>query len=200
MSCEQFQALLDQMSLGALTADRREAMEAHARECPDCAMLLALRTLDEEVSVPDTCGYAWRQAVKQEASRRARKPGRTLKALCAAAAVVVFLCGGTLITRATRTNDMGAPLAMMDGTATRMKARTFDLAGEEGQLASNAPNEAPQAAVTEAAPTPSFLSDLGAFSAQAAPYLILLAALVAAAIPLRRHIARRATKHKEETP
>jgi hypothetical protein len=109
MNCKEFSNLLDAYLDGSLPeADAQKAQE-HAAHCSECASLLTLRQdcrrLDEEIEVPEAFSSSWRRMIKEEAkmdeNKTPKKPletGRWKKWLAIAAAVV-FVLGGTLISR-----------------------------------------------------------------------------------------------------
>lgn len=125
MKCSDTGALLDLLMDGALREDQLEALEAHARECPECAAQLeAARALsalmDElppEVDVPLTAQAAWRGAVRDEAkARRTRRLTRWVSAVAAGAVLVVGV-GATVLRQNARQARMSAVVQMADADA-----------------------------------------------------------------------------------
>ena len=125
MKCSDTGALLDLLMDGALREDQLEALEAHARECPECAAQLeATRALsalmDElppEVNVPLTAQAAWRGAVRDEAkARRTRRLTRWVSAVAAGAVLVVGV-GATVLRQNARQARMSTVVQMADRAA-----------------------------------------------------------------------------------
>ena len=110
MKCSDTGALLDLLMDGALREDQLEALEAHARECPECAAQLratrALSALMEElppeVDVPLTAQAVWRGAVRDESkARRVRRLTRWVSAVAAGAVLLVGV-GATFLRQPAR--------------------------------------------------------------------------------------------------
>lgn len=99
MNCAELNEMLDRLMDGELTGEQLEAMEAHGRECPECAeairsarQLKALFEQEEpEVDVPLQAQAAWRKAVREEARRQRNR--RLTRWVASAAAAVVVLVG-----------------------------------------------------------------------------------------------------------
>ena len=160
MTHEQVQALLTAYALGELThAERREA-EAHLAQCSDCRDQLAgvqalaadLAGLDQEAPLPQAFQTGWREAVKEEAdqmltNKQSRR--RSWRGALAAAAAVVFLVGGTLLTRdsLTGSKDAGRGAALPQAARSLNKTDGFDYGLALGDSAAYdeeaAPREAP---------------------------------------------------------
>lgn len=136
MNCKEFSDLLDAFLDGALSDAEATQMQAHAAACADCAQLLRIRRdcrlADEETRVPASFSAAWRQAVGEEKrAERKRRNASSRKSWLAAAAMLVFVAGGLLISRnglPTRRNKAVAPaygatdLPMATGTGPAMYA------------------------------------------------------------------------------
>ena len=104
MDCKEFSNLLDAFADGTLPDEEADRMRAHAGECASCAALLALRQdcrkLDEEIEVPDEFSSAWRQTIREEEKMEKKSPKKSRwRAYLAAAAMLVFVIGGTFLTR-----------------------------------------------------------------------------------------------------
>ena len=104
MNCKEFSNLLDAFMDGTLSDAEAERMRAHAAECEKCAALLSLRQdcrrLDEEIEVPEGFSSSWRQMIREEkAMEEKAKKKVNWKAWAATAAALVFIIGGTLISR-----------------------------------------------------------------------------------------------------
>lgn len=97
MTCKDVSGMLDRLMDGELTADERRELEAHGRECPECAeeirAAFEMKALFEEtlpeVDVPLAAQAKWRGAVR-EAAKQDRKKKWTRWIGSAAAAVVVL--------------------------------------------------------------------------------------------------------------
>ena len=107
MNCKEFSNLLDAWMDGTLPDGEADRMRAHAAECGECASLYALRKdcrrLDEEIEVPDAFSSSWRQMIREEENmeetkKTGKKPFAWQKWLAVAAALV-FIVGGTLMSR-----------------------------------------------------------------------------------------------------
>ena len=94
MDCRQVNDMLDLLMDGALGDEEREAMEAHGRECPQCAAAIrATRQLkalfeqmEPEADVPLEAQAKWRGAVREASKRRKQK--RLMRWIASAAAVI----------------------------------------------------------------------------------------------------------------
>lgn len=114
MNCERYRALLSCVLDGEGSAEDREALRQHEAVCPDCARLRAeweslqngLDSLCAAVPpLPEECHQRWVSRVEEEAEamndKKERKPfwrAQWTRALSIAAALV-FVVGGTLLTR-----------------------------------------------------------------------------------------------------
>ena len=104
MNCKEFSNLLDAWMDGTLSDAEAERMRAHAAECESCAARLTLRRdcrrLEEKIEVPEGFSTSWRQMIREEKAmeEKTRKKGNW-KAWVATAAALVFVIGGTLISR-----------------------------------------------------------------------------------------------------
>ena len=104
MNCTEFSNLLDAYLDGGLAPEEQARVEAHAAACAECGALLTLcrdcRALDEQLQVPASFSAAWRQAVRREAEKEQKaQRKRTLRGVLTAAAALVFVAGGALMTR-----------------------------------------------------------------------------------------------------
>ena len=107
MNCKEFSNLLDAWETGALPEEAAARMRGHEAACASCAMLRALRQdcarADGEVQVPASFSAAWRQQIKEEKKMESQEKRRIVVSRplgwIAAAAALVFLVGGTLLTR-----------------------------------------------------------------------------------------------------
>jgi hypothetical protein len=132
MKCNEVNGLLDLLMDGELNDEQRQAMEAHGRQCPECAaaihstlqMKALFEQLEPEVDVPLEAQARWRGAVRQAA--KPQKPGQLRRwiASVAAAAVVLVGVGAALVHReapkqnATAYEDSAvAPMALEERAA-----------------------------------------------------------------------------------
>ena len=104
MECKEFSNLLDAYMDGALPDADARRMEKHEASCASCAALLALRRdcrgLEEEIEVPEAFSSAWRTRIREEVSMEEKKRKVfNWKGWVAAAAALVFVVGGTLMSR-----------------------------------------------------------------------------------------------------
>ncbi len=124
MTCKQMRSFLEQWLDGTLRPEQIEAMEQHARTCPDCAAELdALNAWHmacqdaSEMPVPPTAAAQWRQAIREEARIMSEqpqmtktkkplwKPTRRTMAWAGVAAAALVLVIGTAINRGGRNNQ-----------------------------------------------------------------------------------------------
>lgn len=104
MDCKEFSNLLDAFMDGALPDAEADRLRAHAAECDACAALLALRQdcrrVDEETEVPDAFLSSWRRMIQEETMVEEKKrKQRNWKSWAGIAAALVFLIGGTMLSR-----------------------------------------------------------------------------------------------------
>ena len=102
MDCKDFSNLLDAYVDGSLSESEADQMRDHAAACPDCAAMLTLlqdaRRMDEAIEVPETFSSSWRQRIREEDNMEEKKI-KSWKTWLAAAGVLVFVLGGTALTR-----------------------------------------------------------------------------------------------------
>lgn len=105
MDCKEFSNLLDAYLDGALSPAESESLRAHAAACGDCASLLALRqecrALERDADMPEEFAAAWRQRIREEEAMERKQERKRARwpAYAAAAAALVFILGGTALTR-----------------------------------------------------------------------------------------------------
>ena len=104
MDCTEFSNLLDALMDGTLPEEDASRMRRHAAECPACAAMLTLRQdmkkLDAEIETPEAFSSSWREMVREEgAMEEKKKRSFPLRGWAAAAAVLIFVVGGTLANR-----------------------------------------------------------------------------------------------------
>ena len=104
MNCKEFSNLLDDYLDGMLSEEEELRLRAHAQECTECAALLSLRRdcrkMDENIQVPDEFSAGWRRMVREESMlEKKTQKKKNWQNWLAAAAAVVFVLGGTLLTR-----------------------------------------------------------------------------------------------------
>ena len=139
MNCTQFDEMLDLLMDDQLSSSDRQAMEAHAAGCPECAEKLAatveikelLAETAPEIDVPLEAQAAWRRAVKEEAGATRR---RRLYRYFGGIAAAVIAVGGIGIAL------LNGPAAKAPMTAKNNMA--FEEAAEEDAMAYEAMNEA----------------------------------------------------------
>lgn len=134
MNCKEFSNLLDAYLDGALPREQAAQMENHAAVCGDCASLLTLRQdlrrLDEETEAPPEFSSAWRRMIREDESMEENKAPRRKQWIpyLAAAAALVFIVGGTALTRdslpraATATQETAAFTATSARSSAKMDA------------------------------------------------------------------------------
>lgn len=98
MNCEQFSSLLELYDGGGLNEAEKAEMNAHAKTCARCQMLLDLRALQAgEEEVPQSAKNAWRAAVQNEEAAHMdvqKKKAPAWRRWAAVAAAVVFVAVG----------------------------------------------------------------------------------------------------------
>ena len=114
MNCEQHAALLEKLWEDAITPEEEARLREHEESCDDCARRrreaeLLRMDLDalaqEELPLPEDFHQGWMQLVEQEAadmhavSQAPKRQRKSVARLLSLAAAVVFLVGGTLLTR-----------------------------------------------------------------------------------------------------
>lgn len=114
MNCEQHAALLEKLWEDAITPEEAARLREHEESCDDCARRrreaeLLRMDLDalaqEELPLPEDFHQGWMQLVEQEAadmhtvSQAPKRQHKSVARLLSLAAAVVFLVGGTLLTR-----------------------------------------------------------------------------------------------------
>lgn len=134
MDCKQFSNLLDAYVDGSLTETEANRMREHAAACPDCAAKLTLlkdaRRMDEEIEVPDGFSSSWRQMIREEQAMEEKKTKKyPWKNWLAAAAVLVFVLGGTALTRGSM-----PPRITTDTTAAQSKVFSADAGFGNGSV------------------------------------------------------------------
>ena len=134
MTCTEVEKLLDQQPLDE---QAKSAIRRHAAECPDCRLLLELRQLDEEETVPQQASMQWQAAVRgakaqSTASGRRSIVGRVtpLIAVMAILVAVFTLRDAIWKTDTVTTTPKPAVTAASNGTETGGEAdnQTFMMA------------------------------------------------------------------------
>lgn len=106
------------------------------------ALLEALAAQDQQSPLPPSFQNGWREAVKEEKMQTQKNKKPLWRGLASVAAALVFLVGGTLMTR-----DQLSPQAMNTGAQPKIMSRSAAPAGEAGDdvmlmMDSAAPEEA----------------------------------------------------------
>lgn len=147
---------------GELTDQQRREMEAHGRQCPECAEAIRqtkqlkalMEQLEPEVDVPLAAQAKWRGAVR-EAARQTRKK-RLYRWISSAAAAVVVLVGvGLALNARVAPKGVETTQAVLERAVESEAAEEADYAGEAEEAA--VAYEAEEAAVAyeaEAAEAP----------------------------------------------
>ena len=136
MNCAEINGLLDALMDGELDEAQRQALEAHGRECPECAeairatmqMKALFAEMRDEADVPLAAQARWRGAVRDQARRKGR--GRLARWIGSAAAAVVVLVGVGLAL-----NMNGAPQKSAETAVQAVEERADAGAGEEAEEA-----------------------------------------------------------------
>lgn len=138
MNCTLFSDLLDAYVAQELDEGQRLEMEAHAAQCENCRLMLAAMTdcqgLDEGEAVPLAFSTGWRRMVEQEATmERPKFRSRSWQSFVVAAAVLVFVIGGTALTRGNVNNS--SDIAKRNATPAP-QMQMYDGAGDNGIMLS----------------------------------------------------------------
>ena len=158
MNCSQVNDLLDQLMDGELSDEQRQAMEAHGRECAECAAAIRstmqLKALFAEMSpeadVPLAAQAKWRNAVRDASKQGRQRHLRRWIASAAAAAVVLVGVSLAFSQRIAPKQSVDAMPALEAAVGDEAVAISADGAGE-ARLASNGVREdAVDSAVVEA--------------------------------------------------
>ena len=125
MNCKDFSNLLDAYVDGSLSQAEANQMRDHAAACPDCAAMLTLlqdaRRMDEEIEVPEAFSSSWRQRIREEEKMEEKRIKNVpWKTWLAAAAVLVFVLGGTALTR----GDMPSRTQLTGAASNSAQAKT----------------------------------------------------------------------------
>lgn len=102
MKCEEFALLLDRPMEELSDAEKKE-MDRHAAQCEECALMRQviadMRDMDAQEEVPEAFSSGWRALVAKEEQKEMDKKIIRFdwKRALSAAAAVVFVAGGTLI-------------------------------------------------------------------------------------------------------
>lgn len=118
MICEQMDRWLDAMMDGAISEADAARVEAHCRNCAECAeklkinrqMMLLFADMTPEMDVPLKAQAAWRKAVRTEAAKAGRK--RWLRVAGGIAAALVVAIGATFALRTPQVDRFHEPSAM----------------------------------------------------------------------------------------
>lgn len=129
MTCSEFDRLIDLYIDGELDNAQKNAVEAHAAACEECAGKLRaaeelkdiLSHMDDDVSVPLQAQAAWRRAVREESKRRNMK--NFYRAFGAVAAVCVLTFGVTAMLQQKPVEPQGVELVAADGVT---ESASFD--------------------------------------------------------------------------
>lgn len=155
MDCNQVNGMLDLLMDGALDDAGRSALEAHGRDCPECAaairstlqMKALFDQMEPEADVPLEAQARWRAAVKAEARQQRQKRMRRWIASVAAAAVVLVGIGAAFTMK-------GAPKQSApqyaDSAVAPAAEREAEPALASGGVVSNDRGDAAPGAVVEA--------------------------------------------------
>lgn len=143
MDCEKLNQCLEAYLEDTLEEAQVGEIQQHLANCPDCACLVQMcRDLKtEEGEVPESFSSSWRQQIrKEEKMENKQQKRKSLRSLLAVAAAVVFIVGGTLITRdrpavssvqeKNATTSVTAPTAA-NGAVMYKSAAVNDMAVEE---------------------------------------------------------------------
>lgn len=124
MDCEKMNRCLEQYLDGTLDEAQVQEAANHLASCPDCACFVQMcRDLKaEEGEAPESFSSSWRQRIrKEEEMENKQQKKKSLRSLLAVAAALVFIVGGTLMTRdrpsVSATQEKGTSYAFTTGSA-----------------------------------------------------------------------------------
>ena len=127
MTCSKYDVLLEKYLEGALTPAEEALLRQHEDACPACAARRrALDGLQDDLArlsddvppLPEDFHQAWTKRVEEAAmdnKPESSRPRRQWTRLLSAAAAVVFVLGGTLLTRDVLSPRSAAPEDLADG-------------------------------------------------------------------------------------
>ena len=145
MTCSEYAVLLEKYLEGALTKAEEAMLRQHEDACPACAarrraldgLQDGLACLSDDVPpLPEDFHQAWTKRVEEAAMENkpdSVRPRRQWTRLLSAAAAVVFVLGGTLLTRDALSPRFSAQENNADGT---LYAAYDDAGGSNGKLMS----------------------------------------------------------------
>ena len=156
MDCLQVGEMLDLLMDGALDEGRRQALEAHGRDCPECAaairstlqMKALLDQMEPEADVPLEAQARWRGAVKAEA--KSQKQKRLRRWFASAAAAVVLLVGVGMALRLNGAPKQNAASLSVERPVGQIEERTAESALASGEAVTHVRSNAAPGAVVEA--------------------------------------------------
>lgn len=156
MDCTKVSESLDLLMDGKLDDAGRQALEAHGRECPECAaairstlqMKALFDQMDPEVDVPLEAQARWRGAVRAEA--RAQKQRRLRRWFASAAAAVVVLVGIGLAFRLQGTPKQSAAPMYEENAAAQIEEKAAEPVLASGGVVTHVRSNAAPGAVVEA--------------------------------------------------
>lgn len=104
MDCKEFSNLLDALPDGMLSDEEKRRMDEHAENCPECRgkaqMMRDLRDLGAEAEASEAFFTAWREKIREEEKMEMKsQKKKQWKGILIAAAALVFVVGGTALTR-----------------------------------------------------------------------------------------------------
>ncbi len=165
MTHEEFFALLAAYLEGSLSRADKASMDDHRMHCADCQLLLTIRQdcqeLDDESEVPAVFSSSWRQAIQQQGVSRVQNKQEVrkergqfrVKPWMAAAAALVFVVGGTLLTRRPAVTDVQSQSGQVSAPYLKDTSANYgsDAVSGAGAII---PSAFSRSSVEEAAPAP----------------------------------------------
>ena len=148
MNCDTYRVLLEKLLDGTLSDDERAQMAQHEASCIECAALRTqmeslqddLVSLGEEIpSMPENLHAAWADAIRKESQMTEKQNNglsvkkRAWPRILAVAAALVFVVGGTILTR----DELNPPTAKKSSASTSNYARNTSAKLAAPQSAAN---------------------------------------------------------------
>ncbi len=156
MDCIKVSEMLDLLMDGALDEEQRRALEAHGRDCPECAAairsMLQMKALfdqmEPEADVPLETQARWREAVRAEA--KAQKQKRLRRWFASAAAALVLLVGVGMAFRLQGAPKQNTPSLYNERAVVQIEERAAEPVLAKGDAVTHVSSNAVPGAVVEA--------------------------------------------------
>lgn len=141
MTCQEYSVLLGKLLDGSLTAAEEALLRQHEAGCPNCkAKRLALDSLPERLTAlredappaPEDFHAGWMKQVEECAMENKPSAKRTWIRILSAAAALVFVIGGTLLTRDSLLGTAMRAQSNNSAAATKTAEYSYDTTADYG--------------------------------------------------------------------